>query len=209
VTTAPGTSLGAVVPILVIDDAGAASTIGRILVDAGISSVEVTLRTDAALDAIENLESLGELRVGAGTVLTAAQLTAATERGASFIVSPGLDADIIALAQDAALAIFPGVATPTEVQAALRLGLDHLKLFPAGALGATEYLTDLSGPFPDARFMPSGGVNPDNAARYLAHPSVFAVSTSWMAPRALIARAEFDEIARRCQLFLSASRGPA
>jgi 2-dehydro-3-deoxyphosphogluconate aldolase/(4S)-4-hydroxy-2-oxoglutarate aldolase len=136
----------------------------------------------------------GGLIVGAGTVLTPEQVDACAAAGAQFIVSPGFDEDVVARAQEAGLGVLPGVATATEVQRALRSGLTELKLFPADRLGGIAMIDSLRGPFPDLRFMPSGGVTAGNAVEYLAHPGVFAISGSWMATRAAIASGDFAGI---------------
>jgi 2-dehydro-3-deoxyphosphogluconate aldolase/(4S)-4-hydroxy-2-oxoglutarate aldolase len=187
-------SVARVVPVVVIDDAAHASDLAGALADGGITAVEVTLRTPAGLDALEAVAKHPGLTVGAGTVLTAEQVESCAAAGAQFIVSPGFDEDVVARAQALGLTALPGVATATEVQRALRAGLTELKLFPADRLGGLAMIDALTGPFPDIRFMPSGGVTTANAAEYLAHRSVFAISGSWMAGRAAIAAADFDGI---------------
>src|SRR5690606_24480970 len=142
----------------------------------GLPVVEVALRGEHGLPAIERLAGRGDLLVGAGTVLTVEQGRAALDAGAGFIVTPGLDADVVRFAQDAGVPIVPGVLTPTEVQAALGLGLDRLKLFPAGVFGGLKLLSAYSDVYRDVRFMPSGGVRQDTLAEHLAHPAVFAAS---------------------------------
>jgi 2-dehydro-3-deoxyphosphogluconate aldolase/(4S)-4-hydroxy-2-oxoglutarate aldolase len=183
-----------VVPVVVIDDAARAGDLAAALADGGIQAVEVTLRTPAGLDALAAMANQGGLTVGAGTVLTAEQIDACADAGARFIVSPGFDDDVVARAQQLGIGIVPGVATATEVQRAIRADLRELKLFPADRLGGLGMIDSLSGPFPGIRYMPSGGVTPENALEYLAHPSVFAVSGSWMAGRAAIASGDFDGI---------------
>lgn len=182
------------VPVIVIDDASGAGDLAAALSEGGIGAVEVTLRTDAGLDAMAAMAAHGGLIVGAGTVLTADQVDASAAAGARFIVSPGFDEDVVARAQELGLGVLPGVATATEVQRALRAGLAELKLFPADRLGGLAMIDSLSGPFPGIRFMPSGGVSPANAVEYLAHPSVFAISGSWMATRAAISAGDFEAI---------------
>lgn len=183
-----------VVPVVVIDDAARAGDLAAALADGGIQAVEVTLRTPAGLDALAAMANQGGLTVGAGTVLTAEQVASCADAGARFIVSPGFDDDLVASAQQLGIGIVPGVATATEVQRAVRAGLRELKVFPADRLGGLGMIDSLSGPFPGLRYMPSGGVTAANTLEYLAHPSVFAVSGSWMAGRAAIAAGDFDGI---------------
>jgi 2-dehydro-3-deoxyphosphogluconate aldolase/(4S)-4-hydroxy-2-oxoglutarate aldolase len=187
-------SAARIVPVIVIDDAAHAGDLASALVEGGIRAVEITLRTPAGLDAMAAMAAHGGLTVGAGTVLTPDQVVACAAAGAQFIVSPGVDDEVIARAQETGLGVLPGIATATEVQRALRAGLSDLKLFPADRLGGLAMIDSLTGPFPDIRFMPSGGVSAANAVEYLAHRSVFAISGSWMATRAAIAAGDFDGI---------------
>jgi 2-dehydro-3-deoxyphosphogluconate aldolase/(4S)-4-hydroxy-2-oxoglutarate aldolase len=187
-------SAARIVPVIVIDVPARAGELAAALVEGGIRAAEVTLRTPAGLDAMAAMAAHGGLIVGAGTVLTPEQVDACAAAGAQFIVSPGFDEDVVARAQEAGLGVLPGVATATEVQRALRSGLTELKLFPADRLGGIAMIDSLRGPFPDLRFMPSGGVTAGNAVEYLAHPGVFAISGSWMATRAAIASGDFAGI---------------
>ena len=187
-------SAARIVPVIVIDDPAHAGELAAALVEGGIRAAEVTLRTPAGLDAMAAMAAHRDLIVGAGTVLTPEQVDACAAAGAQFIVSPGFDEDVVARAQEAGLGVLPGVATATEVQRALRSGLTELKLFPADRLGGIAMIDSLRGPFPDLRFMPSGGVGASNAVEYLAHPGVFAISGSWMATRAAIASGDFEGI---------------
>lgn len=184
------------VPVLVIDDAGVAEPVAAALREGGIRCAEVTLRTAAGVDAIAAIRDLPDFTVGAGTVLTPEDVDRVIDAGARFIVSPGLADDVVQRARVHGIDVVPGVATATEVQRAVRLGLDRVKLFPAGELGGLGMIRALAGPFPGVRFLPSGGVTAGNAAEYLASPHVFAVSGSWMAPRELIEARDFDAIAR-------------
>jgi 2-dehydro-3-deoxyphosphogluconate aldolase/(4S)-4-hydroxy-2-oxoglutarate aldolase len=184
------------VPVVVIDDAAAATDLADALAGGGITCAEITLRTPAGIDAIRAVAGRPDFVVGAGTVLTPDQVDAAVDAGAAFLVSPGLDDEVLARAAERGIPIVPGVATATEIQRALRHGLRHVKLFPAGALGGLGAVRAFAGPFPDVRFLPSGGVSIDNAAAYLDHPSVFAVSGSWMVPSAAIAAGDFDTVRR-------------
>jgi 2-dehydro-3-deoxyphosphogluconate aldolase / (4S)-4-hydroxy-2-oxoglutarate aldolase len=181
-------------PVVVLDDVAAAVPLGRAIHAGGLSSIEITLRTPAALDAIRALAREGELLVGAGTVLTRDQAEQAIDAGARFIVSPGVSAAVVSYCIEVGVPVFPGVATPTEIQAALELGVDVVKFFPADVLGGLAAIKALAGPFGDVRFVPTGGVTPDNLAGYLRHPSVLAVGGSWMVTRASIAAAEWGAV---------------
>ena len=169
-----------VIPLATISDATAIEAIGDGLLRGGRPVVEVALRGELGLTAIDGLAKRGDLLVGAGTVLNVPQARDAIEAGARFVVSPGLDADVVRFVRDAGIPIIPGVLTPTEVQAARELGLRRVKLFPAGVFGGIALLSALSDVFRDMTFMPSGGVTPETLGSYLAHPAVFAASGSWI-----------------------------
>ena len=186
-----------IVPVIMIDDAGVADELAGALAAGGIHCAEVTLRTPAGLDAISAMANIPGFTVGAGTVLRANDLQRVVDLGARFIVSPGFDDDLVALAQTLGVGILPGAATATEVQHAVARGVGVVKFFPAGHLGGLPTIDALAAPFVGVGFVPSGGVTVDNAAEYLAHPAVPAISGSWMAGRELIAARDFDEIRRR------------
>lgn len=188
-----------IVPLASVADPAHVDAIGDGLVAGGLPVVEVTLRSAHALPAIERLAARGDLLVGAGTVLDVAQARDAIAAGAAFVVTPGLDADVVGHVGDAGLPIVPGVLTPTEVQTALRLGLDRLKLFPAAAFQALPLLSAYADVYPSVRFMPSGGVSPDNVAEHLRHRAVFAVSGSWITRRAVDGPEAVAEAARDAQ----------
>lgn len=185
------------VPIVVIDDASRADALAAALVAGGLPVAEVTFRTAAAADAIRAMADRGDVLVGAGTVLTSAQVDRAVTAGATYVVSPGLSRAVVERCQEHGVLALPGAVTATEVQAALELGLDAVKFFPAGTAGGAPAIRALSAPFPGVRFVPTGGVGPADLADYLAVPAVAAVGGSWMAPRDLIAAGNFTEIARR------------
>lgn len=184
------------VPVIVLDDALQAVPLAEALLRGGIGCAEITLRTDAGAAAIAAASAVADFIVGAGTVLTPDDVDRVVDAGARFVVSPGLAEDVVERSLELGVEVIPGVATATEVQRALRLGLSRLKLFPAGPLGGLTAVRSLAGPFPDVRFLPSGGVTAANAGEYLASPSVFAVSGSWMATRELIAARDFEAIER-------------
>lgn len=194
-------SLGAlaghrIVPVIVIDDATQAADLARALSAGGIHCAEVTFRTPAAAAAIRAMAEVADFTVGAGTVVSPAQLAAAHDAGAQFIVSPGFDADLVAQTRERGIGVLPGTATATDVMAAVRAGLDTVKFFPADRLGGLPTIRALAAPFPGMGFVPSGGVTANDAATYLADAAVPAVSGSWMATRSMIAAGEFAEIER-------------
>jgi 2-dehydro-3-deoxyphosphogluconate aldolase/(4S)-4-hydroxy-2-oxoglutarate aldolase len=192
-----------VLPVVVIDDPADALPLGHALAEGGVPCAEMTLRTPAAIDAIRQLSALSGFTVGAGTVLDAAQLSASVQAGAQFVVSPGFDPELVRIAAAQGTAIVPGVATASEVMAARRAGLDVLKLFPAELLGGAATIAAWNGPFPEVRFVPSGGIDIRNAAEY-RRPEVLSISTSWLAPRSIIAEGDFAEITRRTRSLLEA-----
>ena len=185
-----------VIPVVVIDDRDAAPALGDALIAAGLPVAEITFRTSAAVRAIELLARDCRTTVGAGTVLSPADVDRAVEAGAQFIVSPGFDAEIVRRCHELGVAVIPGVATPSEAMAALQEGLDTVKLFPAQPLGGLRWLNALAAPFPGLRFIPTGGIGPAGLAQYARHPAVAAVGGSWIAPRSLLRASEFDEITR-------------
>jgi len=186
-----------VIPVLVIDDAADAVALARALVDGGLPVLEVTLRTPAALAAIERIAAeLPEAIVGVGTVRNAADLAASLRAGARFAVSPGLTPALAAAARDSELPLLPGVMTASEAMAAMEAGFDALKLFPAQQAGGIGMLKAIAGPFPELLFCPTGGISPENFRDFLAQPNVACVGGSWLAPRALVAAADWEAIRR-------------
>ena len=184
-----------VIPVVEIPRVEDAVPLARALVDAGLPCAEITFRTASAAQAIEAIAtSVPDIRVGAGTVVTVAQAEAALAAGASFIVAPGFDPAVVDFAVEHGVPIVPGVCTPTEVGMALGRGLSVLKLFPAEAAGGVAYLKALAAPFGGVRFVPTGGIGPDNLGAYLAVKQVIACGGSWMVKKALIAAGEFDTI---------------
>ncbi len=182
------------VPVVVIDDAAHADRLADALLDGGIACAEITLRTPAGLAAIRRLSHRGDILVGAGTIVNPDDVDAAVDAGAEFLVSPGFGIEVARRARARGVALLPGVATASELQAAVAAGISSVKLFPAEALGGIVMLDALGGPFPQARFMPSGGITLEKAGGYLDHPAVFAVGGSWIAPRAQIAAGDFRAI---------------
>ncbi|HEU4808634.1 MAG TPA: bifunctional 4-hydroxy-2-oxoglutarate aldolase/2-dehydro-3-deoxy-phosphogluconate aldolase [Homoserinimonas sp.] len=185
-----------VVPVVVLDDPEHAEPLADALVAGGLPCAEVTFRTPAAEAAIRALAGRTDILVGAGTIVTAAQVDRAVDAGARFLVSPGIGHDVLRRASERDIPVLPGVATASEAQTAVAAGLGRVKFFPAETTGGVGMLSALSAPFPGLRFMPSGGVNLANVTGYLAHPAVFAVGGSWMVPRDRIATGDFDAIRR-------------
>ncbi|MBO3083217.1 bifunctional 4-hydroxy-2-oxoglutarate aldolase/2-dehydro-3-deoxy-phosphogluconate aldolase [Cellulomonas fengjieae] len=171
------------VPVVVLDDAADAGALGDALVAGGLPVAEVTFRTAAAPDAIRLLADRGDILVGAGTVLTAAQVDQAVAAGASYVVSPGTSRAVVERCHEHGILALPGAVTATEIQAALELGLTTVKFFPAGTSGGAPAIAALAAPFVGVQFVPTGGVGPTNLHEYLALPSVAAVGGSWMVPR--------------------------
>lgn len=189
-----------VVPLVQSDDPKTALKVSEALLAGGLDVLEVVLRTDAALDCLEAIaKEFPHAHVGAGTVLSAAQSQEVIRRGATFIVSPGLDEASVKVANDAGIPILPGIATATELQQAWNMGLRTVKLFPASLVGGPKMLKALSSVYRDVRFMPTGGVNPQNLNEYLAVPAVLACGGSWLTPAAAIEAGDFAAITKLAQ----------
>jgi len=183
-----------IVPVVVLDDAADAGPLATALVAGGLPVAEVTFRTAAAADAIRIMAARGDVLVGAGTVLTPAQVDAAVAAGAQFVVSPGTSRAVVERCAEHGVPALPGAVTATEVQAALELGLTTVKFFPAGTSGGPKAIAALAAPFTSVRFVPTGGVGAANLAEYLALPSVCAVGGSWMVPRDRIRAGDVDAV---------------
>ena len=184
-----------VIPVIKIDRVEDAVPLAKALVEGGMPCAEVTFRTAAAADAIKAMsEAYPEMLVGAGTVLTTEQADTAMKSGAKFIVSPGLNPETVKHCLKNGYPILPGVCTPTEVEAGLALGLDHLKFFPAEAAGGVKMIKAMAAPYTSVKFMPTGGINVGNIKEYLTCKAVFACGGSWMVPGDMITDGKFDEI---------------
>ena len=190
-----------VMPVLVIQDASLAVDLAQALIAGGLRTLEVTLRTPAALEAIARIrERVPDALVGAGTVLNPTDWRRAQEAGAQFGISPGLTPALLEATCDSALPFVPGVSTASEAMTAMDAGFTALKLFPAEAVGGQSLLKSLYGPLPQLLFCPTGGIHPGNAASYLALPNVGCVGGSWLAPEAAMAAgnwAAITELARQ------------
>jgi 2-dehydro-3-deoxyphosphogluconate aldolase/(4S)-4-hydroxy-2-oxoglutarate aldolase len=185
-----------VLPLLAIEDLDSVRKVGAALCAGGLAVAEVTLRTASAAAAIRALVDAGEMLVGAGTVIRHEQVDLAREAGARFVVTPGFSAAVVERCHELGMPVIPGVASATEIIAALDHGNELLKFFPAEASGGVATLRAWRGPFPNVRFVPTGGVSSANAGAYLSLPSVVAVGGSWMVTPELVESGDFLAISR-------------
>ena len=187
-----------VVPVVVLEDAEQAMPTAKALLKGGINAMEITFRTSAAKASIEKVaKEVPEMIVGAGTVVNVQQVHDAVEAGAKFLVSPGSDAEVIAEAIKLGVPITPGVVTPSEIMIGLKLGLKVFKFFPAENYGGLKTIKALSGPFPQIRILPTGGISQANVADYFKNPKIVAVDGSWMCTKDMISSGDFDGIAEK------------
>ena len=185
-----------IIPVLTVKDVAQAAPLAQALVSAEMTVLEVTLRTDCAVDAIRIMAAAKpDAWVGGGTALAAADIERIIGAGGRFVVTPGAPARLLAAAVAAAVPVIPGIATVTEALTARDAGFRFMKFFPAGPAGGAAALKAFAGPLPDLVFCPTGGVSLDNLADYLSLPNVVAVGGSWMVPENLITQGRFDEIA--------------
>jgi 2-dehydro-3-deoxyphosphogluconate aldolase/(4S)-4-hydroxy-2-oxoglutarate aldolase len=199
-----------VVPVITIDDPADAVPLARALADGGLPCAEITFRTPRAPEALQRIcAEAPELLAGAGTVLTADQARRARDAGAQFIVAPGISPRVVDYCLDHGIPVYPGIATPTEVEMALEKGLKTLKFFPAEPMGGLDFLRAIAAPYVDVNFMPTGGINLANVGHYLAFKRVVACGGSWMAPADWIAARQFDRIREASQRTAEAARGKA
>ena len=192
-----------VIPVLVIDDASEARPLAEALVSGGLTVLEVTLRTPAALDVIREMKSVPGAIVGAGTVTSKRQLDAAIEAGAEFIVSPGLTDNLGRSVMASGVPYLPGVATASDIMRGLDLGLDRFKFFPAVAAGGIPALKALAAVFSDARFCPTGGVTEASAPEWLALDAVLCVGGSWVVPKGPLDAGAVAASARRASALIA------
>ena len=186
-----------VMPVVVVDDVAHAVPLARALAEGGLPAVELTLRTPAALDAIEAIAThVPEVLVGAGTILSAEQAVRARDAGAQFLVSPGSTPALLESMADTGLPFLPGTSTVSEVLAVLEAGFTEMKFFPAEASGGAPWLKAVSSPVPAARFCPTGGITAASAASYLSLPNVGCVGGSWLTPADALAAGDWDRVAR-------------
>lgn len=184
-----------IVPLIVIDDPSRAVPLAQALLAGGLPCAEVAFRTPAARDALARMAAeCPEVLVGAGTVLSAQQVDDAHAAGARFIVAPGLNERVVRRSQELGLPVFPGICTPTEIEAALALDLRVLKFFPAEPMGGLPFLKAIAAPYGAVEFMPTGGIGESHLSSYLAFDRVVACGGSWMAPQAWIAAGAFEKV---------------
>ena len=198
----------AVVPVVVLDDVKNAVPTAKALLAGGIDVMEITLRTAAALDSIKAVaRECPEMLVGAGTVVNVDQAKAVVDAGAQFIVSPGFDTKIVQWCIENDITVTPGCVTPTEIMAALQLGVNIVKFFPANVYGGLNAMKNLSGPFGEVKFIPTGGVNSQNIGEYTAEPFIHTVGGSWVCAKADIASQNFEKITALCKEAVAKSLG--
>ena len=181
-------------PVATIEDPESAPALAAALRAGGIGCLEVAFRHPRAAEALRAARGVEGVLVGAGTILSPAQAEQARAAGAEFAVAPGTNAAVLEACRALGLPFFPGVATPTEIERALGLGLETLKVFPAAQLGGPAFLRAVAEVYPGVGFLPTGGITAENVADYLAVPAVVACAGSWLVPRALLRERRFGEI---------------
>ncbi|WP_187918705.1 bifunctional 4-hydroxy-2-oxoglutarate aldolase/2-dehydro-3-deoxy-phosphogluconate aldolase [Helicobacter pylori] len=193
-----------IVPVVVIENIKDAVPLAQSLIEGGIPIIEVTLRSSCALEAIELIaKNVPKMRVGAGTILNLTQLEQVQNRGAEFLISPGLTIKLLEHAKKKDMPLIPGVSSSSEVMQALELGYNALKFFPAEYCGGVKLLNAFNGPFKGVKFCPTGGVSVDNMRSYLALENVVCVGGSWLTPKDLVQNKEWDKITEICKRALA------
>ncbi|UOR82270.1 bifunctional 4-hydroxy-2-oxoglutarate aldolase/2-dehydro-3-deoxy-phosphogluconate aldolase [Helicobacter pylori] len=193
-----------IVPVVVIENIKDAVPLAQSLVEGGIHIIEVTLRSSCALEAIELIaKNVPKMCVGAGTILNPTQLEQAQNRGAEFLISPGLTIKLLEYAKKKDMPLIPGVSSSSEVMQALELGYNALKFFPAEYCGGVKLLNAFNGPFKGVKFCPTGGISADNMHSYLNLENVLCVGGSWLTPKNLIQNKEWDKITEICKQSLA------
>ncbi|GAA9355400.1 bifunctional 4-hydroxy-2-oxoglutarate aldolase/2-dehydro-3-deoxy-phosphogluconate aldolase [Helicobacter pylori] len=193
-----------IVPVVVIENIKDAVPLAQSLVEGGIHIIEVTLRSSCALEAIELIaKNVPKMHVGTGTILNPTQLEQAQNRGAEFLISPGLTIKLLEYAKKKNMPLIPGVSSSSEVMQALELGYNALKFFPAEYCGGVKLLNAFNGPFKGVKFCPTGGISADNMHSYLNLENVLCVGGSWLTPKNLIQNKEWDKITEICKRSLA------
>ncbi|WP_154428366.1 bifunctional 4-hydroxy-2-oxoglutarate aldolase/2-dehydro-3-deoxy-phosphogluconate aldolase [Helicobacter pylori] len=193
-----------IVPVVVIEDIKDAVPLAQSLIEGGIQIIEVTLRSSCALEAIELIaKNVPKMCVGAGTILNPTQLEQAQNRGAEFLISPGLTIKLLEYAKKKDMPLIPGVSSSSEVMQALELGYNALKFFPAEYCGGVKLLNAFNGPFKGVKFCPTGGISADNMRSYLNLENVLCVGGSWLTPKNLIQNKEWNKITEICKRSLA------
>jgi 2-dehydro-3-deoxyphosphogluconate aldolase / (4S)-4-hydroxy-2-oxoglutarate aldolase len=184
-----------IIPVIKISNAKNTVPLAKTLYAGGLPAAEITFRTDAAEESIRQIaQNVPEVCVCAGTVLTVENAKIAVDAGAKAIISPGTNLEVVRWCMENNIPVIPGCATPTEVEACMRMGLDVVKLFPAEVVGGTKLLKALSGPYAGVKFMPTGGVTEKNVSDYLTLPNVLCCGGSWMVPEKLLDSGDFVKI---------------
>ena len=188
-----------IVPVIVLEDVDKSESLAKALLDGGVNVAEVTFRAEGADKVISRMvKAYPDMLVGAGTVLTVDQLESAKAAGAKFCVAPGLNPKVVERAQEIGMPFIPGVATATEIEKALDMGITTVKFFPAEQAGGVAYIKAVSAPYPMMRFMPTGGINSKNTSDYLAFPKVIACGGSWIVAAKLLKEENWQEVTRLC-----------
>ena len=196
-----------IIPVVAIHNAEDAQPLAEALIRGGLPCAEITFRTEAAARVIKTIAQRGDMVVGAGTVLKIEQVQLAVDAGATFLVTPGFNPKVVAYCMEHNIPVAPGISTPTDIEMALAFGLDIVKFFPAEAFGGLKTLKAMSAPYAAMRFIPTGGIGPDNLLGYLKHPKVAACGGSWMVKSELISQGQFERITElTCDAVAIASR---
>ena len=189
-----------IVPVVVLEEVDQAENLAKALIEGGVNCAEVTFRVEGADKVIEKMtKAYPDMLVGAGTVLTIDQLERAKAAGAKFCVAPGLNPKIVKRAQEIGMPFVPGVANPSDIEAALDLGLTTVKFFPAEQAGGLAYIKAVSAPYPMMSFMPTGGINAENIFTYLSFKKIVACGGSWIVKSALLKEHNWAEVTRLCK----------
>ena len=200
--------LSPIVPVIALENEEDALPLANAVLEGGINIMEITLRTDAGLKAIEIIsKALPQMHVGAGTVLNSSDFKNAVAHGAAFVFSPGISEALMQTSKELNVALIPGVATASEVMLAKNNGFEHCKLFPATLAGGIDILKALSGPFPSMRFCPTGGVNLENINDFLSLDNVLCAGGSWIVPKQALKEKNFKEIIKLCSEAMQIIKG--
>lgn len=197
-----------IVLVVVLEDVNDAAPLANALCNGGLACAEVTFRTAEAAEVLKKMkEARPDMLVGAGTVLSTKQVDEAVEAGAEFIVSPGLNPDVVSYCVSRGITIIPGCANPSDIEQALKYNLDVVKFFPAEALGGLKLIKAMSAPYKTIKFMPTGGINPKNVKEYLDCKAIIACGGTWMVPHDAVANKDFAQIEKLTKEAVAAIQG--
>ncbi|NMP15290.1 bifunctional 4-hydroxy-2-oxoglutarate aldolase/2-dehydro-3-deoxy-phosphogluconate aldolase [Thalassotalea sp. Y01] len=200
-------AMGPIVPVLVIENIEDAVPIANALIAGGINVLEVTLRTDNALQVISEIANrIPSAMVGAGTVTNPETFQQVVDAGAKFAISPGLTKELLEAAKASTVPLIPGIASISELMTGIDGGFDHFKFFPAEAIGGAKAIKSISGPFPNITFCPTGGINQDNMGNYLSLKNVACIGGSWLVPDDAVANKDWDRITQITKAAVEASK---